>query len=103
MLDELGLQHEVADNGEEAILMLNLHTFDLILMDIQMPVMGGLEATQLIRSMGYENLPIYAMSANALPEHVQQAKQAGMTDYIKKPVEFEQLCQVLTTVFSANS
>ena len=95
MLDALGLQHEVANNGEEAIALVEQHAFNLILMDIQMPIMGGLEATQRIRAMGYPQLPIYAMSANALPEHVQQAEEAGMTGYIKKPVEFDRLTPVL--------
>ncbi|GGY35169.1 hypothetical protein GCM10011297_05280 [Bacterioplanes sanyensis] len=95
MLGELGLTYELAENGEEAIAMLNVHPYDLVLMDIQMPVMDGYEATRLIRSMGFNQMPIYAMSANALQKHIDQALQAGMNGYLVKPVEFDQLASVL--------
>lgn len=71
-------------------------TFDAVLMDMQMPVMDGLEATQMIRTDGrFDNLPIIAMTANASATDRQQCLQAGMNDYVGKPFIFEQLITVL--------
>ncbi|ASP39546.1 hypothetical protein CHH28_13055 [Bacterioplanes sanyensis] len=96
MLDELGLHYDLAENGEEAVAMVNIHPYDMVLMDIQMPIMDGYEATQLIRQMGNTTLPIYAMSANAHQRDIDRALQAGMNGYLVKPVEFQQLSQLLS-------
>ena len=93
-LEKLGISWEIATNGEEAIQALKRRDFDLVLMDVQMPVMDGLEATLAIRK--YEGLrgthvPIVALTANVLEEHKREAQQAGFDDYLAKPVKLEEL------------
>ena len=73
-------------------------TFDVILMDIMMPVMNGYEATKIIRSMGREDakvIPIIAMTANAFTEDRIRAKEAGMKEHVAKPVDVELLIKVI--------
>jgi CheY-like chemotaxis protein len=71
--------------------------FDLVLMDMQMPVMDGLQAARVIRSMpGREHLPIIAMTANALPADRQRCLDAGMDDVLTKPIEPERLVEAVT-------
>ncbi|MBI5925461.1 MAG: PAS domain S-box protein [Aquabacterium sp.] len=82
-----GIEFDVALNGEEAVLKASRHQYDLILMDVQMPLMNGLEATQLIRQLaGYGGTPILAMTANAFEEDRRECLAAGMTDHISKPI-----------------
>ena len=76
--------------------------YDLIFMDIQMPVMDGYEATRQIRGMDREDvggIPIFALSANALAEDVQNSLEAGMNGHIAKPVDLESIERVLGQVF----
>jgi PAS domain S-box-containing protein len=88
MLEEVGLQVVVAENGAEALQKLPDGRFDLVLMDMQMPVMDGLEATRCIRAQPqYQNLPILAMTANAFAEDRQACLDAGMNDFVTKPVD----------------
>lgn len=85
---------EVANNGLEAVKKYQEQYFDLILMDIQMPVMDGLEATQIIRQsekFQTQKTPIIAVSANAFDEDRQKAHKVGMNDFIAKPVKAEEL------------
>jgi CheY-like chemotaxis protein len=73
-------------------------TYDAILMDMQMPVMNGLEATRVIRASGRpdaETIPIIAMTANAFTEDVVKCKQAGMNDHLSKPIETEKVLETL--------
>jgi signal transduction histidine kinase/ActR/RegA family two-component response regulator len=88
-----GVQVEVAENGLIAVEKLKSTTFDVILMDIQMPVMNGFEATKAIRRLDSEkaNTPIIAMTANVLKEEVDLCYQAGMNDFIGKPFDTEEL------------
>ena len=90
MLDILasaGLRADVADNGQEALAMVAERRYDLILMDMQMPVMGGIEATRAIRRLAaYVTTPILAMTANAFESDRQKCFEAGMNDHIAKPV-----------------
>ncbi len=94
-LQRFGLDSMVATNGQQAVAVAELHTFDLILMDVQMPVMDGLEATIAIRaSVTKKNThtPIIAVTAN--PDR-EQCVLAGMSDYLFKPVVLEELQTIL--------
>ncbi|MBL0247650.1 MAG: response regulator [Sphingobacteriales bacterium] len=88
-----GVKVEVAENGLIAVEKLKSSTFDIILMDVQMPVMNGFEATQAIRNLDSEknNTPIIAMTANVLKEEVDLCYKSGMNDFIGKPFETEEL------------
>lgn len=95
ILNKLGYNPDLANNGKEAVDMLNLRNYDLILMDILMPEMDGLEATRTIRSFSSHQPQIVAMTANAMPEDREACLNAGMDDYITKPIKFEILMEVL--------
>ena len=97
MLSKLGYEADVVENGEEVLEALKHHNYDVILMDIQMPEMDGLEATQHIRE-GKSDRPvptIIAMTANAMKEDRDRYLQAGMQDHIAKPIRLEELQRVL--------
>lgn len=101
IFDNLGLNVICVKNGVEALnVFLNdlNSTIDIILMDIKMPLMDGLEATQKIRSNSKQNgknIPIIAFSANAFVEDISKALQAGMNDYLVKPIEIEKVIDIL--------
>jgi PAS domain S-box-containing protein len=99
VLNKLGLQVELANNGQECLEMLGNAHYDLIFMDLQMPVMDGLETTQRIRnaevSTESRNVPIVAVTANVLPEERQRCLEYGMNDHISKPLEIDAIIQVL--------
>ena len=95
---------EKAENGKETIEKLEKEHFDLILMDIQMPEMDGIEATQTIRSMSSnpnKTIPIIALSAGALQEEQDRAMASGMNSFLTKPIQQKQLVEVLAQVFRA--
>ena len=85
---------DVAKNGQEALSMVREKQYDLCFMDVQMPIMDGIEATKKIRAEGY-SFPVIAMSANAFLEEIEIAKRAGMNDYITKPFKPENIFYVL--------
>ena len=85
ILEELGVLVEVAENGKEAIEKFSEGKYDLILMDMQMPVMDGIEATKVIRERLQSSIPIVALTANAIKGDRQRCLDAGMNDYLTKP------------------
>ena len=88
LLTDVGLRVDLAVNGAEALEMVGRASYDLILMDMQMPVMGGLEATRAIRRLPQGGaLPILAMTANAFEEDRRACLDAGMNDHVGKPVD----------------
>ncbi len=92
-----GVLVTAAWNGQDALDWLKRQPFDLVLMDLHMPVMGGIEATRRIRELPqYNNLPIIAMTAAVMEEDQQKCKEVGMLDFICKPVEPEELARVLS-------
>jgi PAS domain S-box-containing protein len=96
LLERWGHRVEVAENGQEALEMCAKQSFDVILMDMMMPVMDGLEATRCIRaSETDQRTPIIAMTANAMESDRQRCLDAGMDDYISKPIKATELQQML--------
>jgi CheY-like chemotaxis protein len=99
MLERLGLTHEIANNGREALEKIQAHTYDLILMDVQMPEMDGMDATRALRAWEIENarprLPVIAMTANALSGDRSDCLASGMDDHLAKPVRVETLRALL--------
>jgi PAS domain S-box-containing protein len=101
VLERLGHQVRVAKNGREAVDMLEKFRFDLVLMDVQMPEMGGVEATQLIRQRESEHgghIPIVAMTAHAMAGDKERFLEAGMDEYISKPISQERLREVVRSL-----
>jgi PAS domain S-box-containing protein len=96
MLEGLGHKVTVAGDGMQAIAEMRTNSFDLVLMDMEMPVMGGLDATRIARSMEQTKAtPIVALTANAMPSQIAACQEAGMDDHLPKPIDREQLTQVL--------
>jgi CheY-like chemotaxis protein len=92
LLDNTGLVADTAENGAEAVARAKEASYALILMDVQMPILDGLEATRLIRLLpGYRDVPILAMTANASTESKARCLAAGMTDALIKPFNPNQL------------
>jgi len=96
MLESLGLTYDVADDGLQALSVIenNAAAYDLVFMDVQMPNMDGYAATRAIRKLGFTDLVICGLSANALKEDLERAEQAGMTDYLTKPLVMDKLYEV---------
>lgn len=99
VLKHLGYQADVVSNGLEVIQAIAKKTYDLILMDIQMPDMDGLEATEYIRKQELEKqsspITIIAITANATHDDQYICRKAGMNDYISKPIQIEKLKDIL--------
>jgi CheY-like chemotaxis protein len=100
VLSKWGIKIEFAENGLEAVNKIeNNPNIDVVLMDIHMPVMGGLEATQIIRSKAepyYQDLPIIALTASMLSSEVNEITNSGMSDYILKPFDPKALIEKLS-------
>ena len=91
MLERLGYKADIAANGKEVLGALQSHPYDLVLMDVQMPEMDGLEATRRIRRMPGRQPYIIAMTAHAMKGDREECLEAGMNDYVSKPVRMEDL------------
>jgi signal transduction histidine kinase/DNA-binding response OmpR family regulator len=91
MLTKAGYRLKIVNNGQEAVEAYTAapEKYDLILMDVQMPVMDGKQATEIIRRKGYKNIPIIAITANVMQGERQKLLEAGMNDYISKPIRRE--------------
>jgi len=100
-LRKAGLSVDVVENGQLAIEFAQKNTYDLILMDVQMPIMGGIEATQFLRKNGYA-VPIIFLSANTSREDIQLSYDAGCNDYLTKPINNTRFYQVLDKFLAAN-
>ncbi|WP_169727813.1 ABC transporter substrate binding protein [Desulfovibrio inopinatus] len=105
LLESCGYTVTTAKDGKEALERLKTHDIDVILMDVQMPVMDGIEATQAIRQgqAGQEksNIPIIALTACAMPGDKKTFLKAGMNAYLIKPVELEAMCAAIETAYHA--
>lgn len=96
LLERNGFVVDIAENGKVAVDMIRKKTYQLVLMDIQMPVMDGYEATiELRRNPAYATLPIIAMTADAMVEDRKKAKQVGMNAHIAKPIDLQQFFSML--------
>jgi CheY-like chemotaxis protein len=96
MLKKLGINADVAVNGLEVLEALERQNYDIVLMDVQMPVMDGFEASRAIRERWGEKAPrIIAVTAHALEDDREKCIEAGMDDYISKPVKIEDLVGML--------
>jgi signal transduction histidine kinase/CheY-like chemotaxis protein len=107
ILEGLGVEVTLVDNGKMALEQRQMNEFDIIFMDIQMPVMGGIEATHAI--VDYENknrkhhIPIIALTANALTGDREKYLKEGMDGYLSKPIELPSLIEVLMQYFSSKA
>lgn len=98
MLQHLGCRVDVASNGAEAAAMAAQLTYDAIFMDCMMPEMNGWEATRVIRRAEHGNrrVPIVAVTADVMPGQREKCLEAGMDDFVEKPIDFNALAQILT-------
>jgi len=94
ILESMGVKVEVANNGVEAVQMVTEHPFDLVLMDMQMPLMDGVEATRQIRAHNNQ-VPIVALTANVMEGHRVAFEEAGSNSFLSKPIDRQELRQVL--------
>ena len=105
ILSEYGFRIDTAENGAAAVEKIaasRIGEYDLILMDIQMPIMDGYEATRAIRALeepALAGIPILAMTANAFDEDREAALESGMNDFLSKPIQIDELVQMLQNVF----
>ena len=95
LLESAGFLVEIAENGKEAVEAINSKKYDLVLMDLQMPVMDGYEAVRHIRNSGIEDLPIVAMTADAMSGVKEKVLEYGMNGYVTKPIRPDRLFGVL--------
>lgn len=96
MLSDWGFAHDICSNGSQALDMLKQHSYDLVLMDIQMPVMNGYEATVYIRNEMKLGMPVIATTSHSSSDERARCLTAGMTDYITKPIKEVELFNLVT-------
>jgi len=96
LLEDYSVLIDIANNGQEAVEMASKDQYDLILMDLQMPVMDGFEATRIIRTIqAYERTPIFALSAAVMQKDKELTQEAGMDEHLAKPIDKEILLETL--------
>ncbi len=91
ILDDFGFERDIADNGKIAIEKLQSKSFDIVLMDLQMPEMNGYEATDIIRNKLHSNIPIIALTADVTETDLAHCKAVGINDHIAKPIDEKEL------------
>jgi CheY-like chemotaxis protein len=102
LFSQTGIQLEVAENGATAIEKVKMNAYDLVLMDIEMPVMNGYEATNIIRQNLKNPVPIIAMTAHALAGDKEKCLQGGMNEYINKPIDEDLLFSMIDKLAGSN-
>jgi len=104
VLERMGYHADVSVNGKEVLKALEEHPYDVVLMDVQMPEMDGLEASRQITRRWPEHARprIIAMTANALQGDREQCLAAGMSDYVSKPIRIDELVSALSKCGSVN-
>lgn len=95
LMEQLGYKFDVAKNGKQAVKKVLSGNFDVIFMDIQMPVMNGIEATKLIRQSKGDTIKIIGLSANAFQENIDEALESGMDAYLTKPINVLQIASLI--------
>jgi CheY-like chemotaxis protein len=104
ILEQAGINVSIASNGEEAIKYVRANKFDIVLMDVQMPIMDGYKATEILRkTYTSSELPIIAMTANALKGDREKSIDSGMNDYISKPINPEIMFETIGKWISGNN
>ncbi|MBT4838977.1 MAG: response regulator [Methylococcales bacterium] len=102
LISKTGATLSIVNNGREAVDKALSEEFDLLLMDIQMPIMGGLEATKLLRSASYKK-PIVTLTANVMTSEIETYLQAGCNGHISKPINRQQLYQIIHAYLQSDS
>jgi signal transduction histidine kinase/CheY-like chemotaxis protein len=102
MFQQWNIRYDLAENGQQVLDMLKLNTYDLILMDIQMPIMDGYTAATKVRKELAIHTPIIAMTAHVLPTEKQKCIDAGMNDYISKPIDENVFINMLEKYLTVN-
>jgi CheY-like chemotaxis protein len=97
ILSKAGYQVEIANNGKEAVEKVSAspEKYNLVFMDVQMPELDGLKATEMIRKKGFDTIPIVAMTAHAMTGDREKCLNAGMDDYMTKPIKKEKVFEII--------
>ncbi len=100
ILESIGLTTTIVENGQQVVEQIAKGSFDLVLMDMQMPVMDGIEATRILREQGH-TLPIIALTANVMQKHREQFDEAGCDGFLGKPIDKKELRKLLKKYLSS--
>jgi PAS domain S-box-containing protein len=98
LLDDFGFECDIADHGKMAIEKLESNTYDIILMDLQMPIMNGFQATDYIRNTMKSSIPIIALTADVTATDIQKYRAVGMNDYVAKPIDDRKLYNKMVSI-----
>ena len=94
---------EFASNGQEALDKIKFGNYDIVLMDVRMPIMDGLKATRTLRSWEaktFHSLPIIGLTANAIPEQMEECIESGMNAVVSKPIQLQELLHTISKFVS---